>query len=177
MSWTERLKVKLTEIESSSKKRQKKEKASYTSLKLEDERFMGIRNCVSELLQEVNLEALDDRGSVIDWHKTETDKHSHKIMGNKWSHSSTQIETRFLMPEVGEVIVFAPTRGRPEYGGISASHIHVLSIGMRDRGGKGRLCDQVGKRIPLGHSGVYVSEKLKEILSEEIVRIHKAALR
>ncbi len=177
MVWAERIKDQLVEIQCSSKKKRKRESASYTSITLESERLVGLKDHVLDLFQEVNLQALDEKGSVIDWNETKTDKHYHTIWEDKWSHSSNQIETRLLIPEVGEVIVFAPTHGKPEYGGISASHIHVISIGMRDRGGKGTLCNRVGKKVSLGHTDEYISERLKVLLTEEVVRIHNAALR
>ena len=155
-------------------------KLPYTSLERENERFLGLQERVSDLLQEINSEALNGRGQLTGWREIMTHEHSHRMMSgphlHEWFHSSRQMEIRLVIPDIkGELVVFAPLHGREEFGFVTSS-FYVLSVGPRDRKGKGRiLCDRKGKKISLGYTDDEIIERATQLLSDECLRIHKAA--
>lgn len=183
MSKLERLREELRRIDKTSKVKRGRERPINTSLEIENERFAGLRERVSDLLHEINLEALEGKGEIIEWQETVTPKHTHRYPRSwgdwreEWPHSSRQMETRLMIPEVGELIVFVPLAGRQEFG-FSASCFRTLSVGFRDMRGKGEnLCNQKGKKISFGYSDEKIMARLTDLLVNECVRIHKSAPR
>jgi len=158
----------------------KARKLPYTSLERENERFLGLRERISDLLQRINSEALNGKGQLTGWRETMTPEHSHRMRTgphlHEWSHSSRQMEIRLVIPDIkGELVVFAPLHGREEFG-FATKSFYVLSVGPRDGKRKGKiLCDQKGKKIPLGYTDDEIIERATQFLSKECLRIHKAA--
>ena len=183
MGRIERLREELKQVDKTSKIKSVRERPKRTSLEIENERFVGLRERVSDLLHEINLKALEGKGEIVEWQETSTPEHTHRFprswghWKDEWSHFPRQMETRLMIPEVGELVVFAPLHGRQKFG-FSASHLRILSVGSRDREGKGEnLCNQKGTKISFGYSDDRIREKLSELLASECVRIHKSAPR